>query len=207
MVRAELHTAVTPAGAHAAACCDNLGVLQSCLRGSHTSPAEQHCHSLSLTQRSTLSTWSLTRSSTLVSACCTRDVCFATPGGFRDPVCPPWEDRRQPLVPGLAGTGDPEGQPADIPSEPSSVQAAAQHSLPTCVSGGTIPASQPLECAGAVILGPAHCSLSRFTCVLQLRTCPTKTGNCCGLVWCGSMRCVCSGHSRTTSACLASTAC
>lgn len=45
------------------------------------------------------------------------DVCFATPGGFRDPVRPPWEDRRQPLVPALAGTGDPQGQPADIPIE------------------------------------------------------------------------------------------
>lgn len=52
------------------------------------------------------------------SACLlSRDVCFATPGGFRDPVRPPWEDRRQPLVPALAGTGDPHGQPADIPSE------------------------------------------------------------------------------------------
>jgi hypothetical protein len=46
-----------------------------------------------------------------------RDVCFATPGGFRDPARVPWEDRTQPLVPALAGTGNPEGQPADIASE------------------------------------------------------------------------------------------
>lgn len=44
-----------------------------------------------------------------------RDVCVATPAGFRDPGRPPWEDRRQPLVPALASTGDPEGQPAEIP--------------------------------------------------------------------------------------------
>lgn len=46
-----------------------------------------------------------------------RDVCYATTGGFRDPVCRPWEDRTQPLVPALDGTGSPDGQPADIPSE------------------------------------------------------------------------------------------
>ena len=49
--------------------------------------------------------------------CVCRDVCFATPGGFRDPVAQPWEDRSQPLVPALAGTGSPDGQPADIPSK------------------------------------------------------------------------------------------
>jgi hypothetical protein len=46
-----------------------------------------------------------------------RDVCYATTGGFRDPVCRPWEDRTQPLVPALDGTGSPDGQPADLPSE------------------------------------------------------------------------------------------
>lgn len=45
------------------------------------------------------------------------DVCVATPGGFRDPGKTPWEDRRQPLVPALADSGSPDGQPADIPVE------------------------------------------------------------------------------------------
>lgn len=43
------------------------------------------------------------------------DVCVATPAGFRDPAKQPWEDRRQPLVPALAGTGAPDGSAADIP--------------------------------------------------------------------------------------------
>lgn len=47
--------------------------------------------------------------------CCCRDVVGATAAGFRDPARPPWEDRRQPLVPALAGSGSPDGQPADIP--------------------------------------------------------------------------------------------
>ncbi|WIA29215.1 hypothetical protein OEZ86_011726 [Tetradesmus obliquus] len=45
------------------------------------------------------------------------DVVGATAAGFRDPARPPWEDRRQPLVPALAGSGSPDGQPADIPVE------------------------------------------------------------------------------------------
>ncbi|KAF8072976.1 sirt5 [Scenedesmus sp. PABB004] len=45
------------------------------------------------------------------------DVVAATPGGGRDPATPPREDRTQPLVPALAGTGDPDGQAADIPIE------------------------------------------------------------------------------------------
>jgi hypothetical protein len=46
-----------------------------------------------------------------------RDLCVATPAGFRDPAQRPWEDRTQPLVPALDDTGDPLGGPADIPGE------------------------------------------------------------------------------------------
>ncbi|GAB4824202.1 hypothetical protein N2152v2_011248 [Parachlorella kessleri] len=46
------------------------------------------------------------------------DVCVATRRGLRDPRFPPWEDRTQPLVPALAGKGQPhhDAAPADIPT-------------------------------------------------------------------------------------------
>ena len=39
--------------------------------------------------------------------------------GLRDPRYPPWEDRTQPLVPALAGKGqpDPSTPPAEIPED------------------------------------------------------------------------------------------
>lgn len=43
------------------------------------------------------------------------DVCRATATGHKAGPC--WTDRRQPLVPALAGCGDPSSQPADIPEE------------------------------------------------------------------------------------------
>ncbi|KAF6266565.1 Sirt5 bound To Succ-Idh2 and Carba-Nad [Scenedesmus sp. NREL 46B-D3] len=45
------------------------------------------------------------------------DVVGATPAGFRDLGRPPWEDRRQRLVPALEGSSDPDAQPADVPVE------------------------------------------------------------------------------------------
>ena len=53
-----------------------------------------------------------------------RDVCVATPGGFRALGQSPWEDRRQPLVPALDKSGHPDGQPADIPGADKQVSTA-----------------------------------------------------------------------------------
>lgn len=45
-------------------------------------------------------------------------VCWATPQGKRDTRRKPaWEDRREPLVPALAGAGDPDAETVDIPLE------------------------------------------------------------------------------------------
>lgn len=42
------------------------------------------------------------------------DLCVAGPGGIRSRCRPPWEDRRQPLVPALAGAGHPDGPAESI---------------------------------------------------------------------------------------------
>jgi hypothetical protein len=107
------------------------------------------------------------------------NVCRATPTGHKAGPC--WEDRTQPLVPALAGRGDPSGPAVDIPGarqggaalelDPQSTDATPNHAQ----RSNTNPSPDLNPLARDFRTRPTPAAPP------QRRSCPTTPrGGCCG---------------------------